>query len=163
MDKVESALRWIHSILHELRIPYVVSGGLAVRLYGGTRPLYDIDLDVPENRMSALLPFVSEYIVSGPSHYIDEHFDLKLLTLDYNGQSIDITAAESVRVYDRSEGRWIQDPTDLAAVELREIYGLTIPVQKRELLIRYKKLVARATDLEDVQQLEPSLIEDQNA
>lgn len=153
----EAAFRWIHHLLTERKIPFVVGGGFAVRLFGGTRPLYDIDLDIPEERFRDLLPAVQPYVVDGPSRLKDELFDVFLLTLDYQGQPIDITGAESIRVYDTTAEVWREDPTDLEAVEMREVYGLAVKVQRPELLLRYKRWIARPTDLQDVEELEKFL------
>ena len=157
MDKTEAAFRWICKLLSERQIPFVVGGGFAVRLFGGTRPLYDIDLDIPEERFSELLPAVQPYVVSGPSRFKDELFDVFLLTLDYQGQPIDITGAESIRVYDTIAQVWRNDPTDFEAVEMREAYGLTVKVQRPDLLVRYKRWIARETDLQDVDELEGAI------
>lgn len=157
MDKTEAAFRWICKLLAERQIPFVVGGGFAVRLFGGTRPVYDIDLDIPEERFSELLPAVQPYVVSGPSRFKDKLFDVFLLTLDYQGQAIDITGAESIRVYDTIAQVWRDDPTDFEAVEVREAYGLTVKVQRLDLLVRYKRWIARATDLQDVDELERAI------
>ena len=157
MDKTEAAFRWIWQLLAERKIPFVVGGGFAVRLFGGTRPVYDIDLEIPEERFRELLPAVQPYVVSGPSRFKDELFDVFLLTLDYQGQLIDITAAESIRVYDTNAQVWRDDPTDFEAVEMREAYGLTVKVQRPDLLVRYKRWIARATDLQDVDELERAI------
>lgn len=154
MDKAERAFKWIYDRLSELHIPCMVGGGLAVRLYGGSRPLYDIDLDIPEKRFADLLPSVSKYIVSGPERFRDELFDVFLLTLDYKGQLIDITGAESIRVFDKAAGVWRQDPTNFEAVSIRQVYGVSAKVQRADLLLRYKRWLARPTDLEDIQVLE---------
>jgi hypothetical protein len=154
MDKTEAAFRWIHQQLTERNIPFVVGGGFAVRLFGGSRPIYDIDLDIPEDRFKDLLPAVQPYIVEGPQRFKDELFDVVLLTLDYQGQLIDITGAESIRIFDKKEQRWRDDPTDFQAVETREAYELPVQVQRPDLLVRYKRWIARPTDLQDVEELE---------
>jgi len=154
MNKAEQAFRWIVGILNEEGIPFVFGGGMAARSYGATRPLFDIDLDIPEGRFVDLLPRVREFTVSGPLRFQDETFDLELLTLEYEGQPIDIAGGESVRLFDRREGIWKLDPTDFINVEAREIYGLVVPVVRRESLIRYKRWIARPTDLQDVAEIE---------
>ncbi len=75
MDKAKRAFRWIVGILNEEAIPFVFGGGIAARSYGATRPLFDIDLDVPEGRLPDLLPKVQKYVESGPQRFQDETFD----------------------------------------------------------------------------------------
>lgn len=154
MDKAEKAFRWVVGILNKEGIPFVFGGGIAARSYGAKRPLFDIDLDIPEGRFVDLLPRVREYVVSGPERFQDETFDLELLTLDYEGQPIDVAGGESVRLFDRGERIWKPDPTDFINVEAREIYGLVVPVVLRESLIRYKRWIARPTDLQDIAEIE---------
>lgn len=150
----ERAFGWICSILKDRSIPFVCTGGLAARVYGATRPLFDIDIDIPEDRFAELIPLVQEYRVSGPERLSDEVFDVYLLTLDYEGQLIDITGGESVRLFDRAEQAWKSDPTDFVHVEVAEVFGLSVPVVRKESLIRYKRWIARPTDLQDVAEIE---------
>ena len=154
MDKAERAFKWIVGVLNEEVIPFVFGGGIAARSYGATRPLFDIDLDIPEGRFRDLLPRVQKYVELGPQHFQDETFDLKLLTLIYEGQQIDIAGGESVRLFDRDERIWKPDPTDFVNVEAREIYGLIVPVVRKESLVRYKRWIARPTDLQDIAEIE---------
>ena len=154
MNKTELAFRWIYGLLADRQIPYVVSGGFAVRLLGGSRPLYDMDLDIPEDRFEELLPSVLPYLVSGPERFRDERFDILLLTLEYHGQLMDLTGAESIRLFDVREQVWRDEPTDVEAYTIRQAYGLPVRLQRPDLLIRYKNMIARPTDLEDVRTLE---------
>ena len=59
----------------------MISGGFAARLYGATRDLADIDIDIPEDRFAELIPQVKEYIKLGPARYKDDNWDLFLMTL----------------------------------------------------------------------------------
>lgn len=72
----------------------------------------------------------------------------------YEGQQIDIAGGESVRLFDRNERIWKPDPTDFVNVETREIYGLVVPVVLKESLVRYKRWIARPTDLQDIGEIE---------
>jgi hypothetical protein len=151
----ERAFGWICSILRDRSIPFVCTGGLAARVYGSTRPLFDIDIDIPEDRFAELIPLVQKYRVSGPERFRDEVFDIYLLTLEYEGQLIDITGGESVRLFDMAEQAWKPDPTDFVNVEVAQVFGLSVPIVRKETLIRYKKWIARSTDLQDVAEIEP--------
>lgn len=45
-DQVAEALRWIGEVFAPTGAQYQVVGGLAARVYGGTRPLVDLDFHV---------------------------------------------------------------------------------------------------------------------
>ena len=45
-EKTVDALRWIVGILEKKNILYQISGGFAAKLYGSSRPLNDIDIDI---------------------------------------------------------------------------------------------------------------------
>lgn len=53
-QRVSDALAWITTIFEELEVQYVVSGGLAARIHGATRPLWDIDIDVSDEDLARL-------------------------------------------------------------------------------------------------------------
>lgn len=152
--EAKAAFSWICGILEDEKIPFVCGGGLAARVYGATRPLYDIDIDIPEDRFVDLLPRVRQFVVSGPGRYRDEIFDVYLLTLDYKGHLIDLTGGESVRLFDVQGQQWRPDPTDFKNVEMIQVFGILAPVVRRESLVRYKKWIARPTDLQDVAEIE---------
>ena len=42
------ALKWIVNILKTNKVPFRISGGLAVKIYGSKRDLDDIDIDIPD-------------------------------------------------------------------------------------------------------------------
>ena len=47
-QKVAEALGWISQLFDRIGVDYVVSGGLAARTHGASRPLWDIDIDVTD-------------------------------------------------------------------------------------------------------------------
>jgi hypothetical protein len=154
MRDTKKAFDWITSLLDELGHRYVVVGGLATNVYGGVRPLNDIDLDVPKAALKEVAERAKEWLVFGPARYRDEQFDIELLSLCFAGQDIDLTAAEDIKLFDRQAGAWCNLPTDLDASEPHEVLGKVAAVMKKELLIGYKKMVARRTDLEDIAAME---------
>lgn len=153
MKDSKTAFHWIVNLLHELGQPFVVVGGLAANVYGGRRALNDIDLDVPHQSFAKLMPYVKQFITFGPARYQDKEFDIELMTLRYAEQDIDLTAAESIRLFDYQSGDWRSLPTDFAASEKHEVFGLAVPIMRREILIAYKQMIRRDTDLEDIAQL----------
>ncbi|WP_319018089.1 hypothetical protein [Gallaecimonas mangrovi] len=46
-EQVTQALNWLTALLARQQLPYQIVGGLAAHLYGGSRPVADIDLYIP--------------------------------------------------------------------------------------------------------------------
>lgn len=149
-----AAFSWITSELRKRGIPFAIVGGLAANAYGGSRPLNDIDIDVPDAALFTLARELDAYRSFGPEHSISECFDCQLLGFSYLGQEIELSGAESLMILDRSCNQWIPWPTDLTRIETRTVLGLAVPVMERGALIAYKKLARRETDLLDVSELE---------
>jgi hypothetical protein len=148
-----AALAWITNELTQRGIPFAVVGGLASNAYGGSRPLNDIDIDVPDAALSTLAQELEAYRTFGPDRSISECFDCQLLGFSYMGQEIELSGAESLLILDRSCSRWMPWPTDLRKIEERRVLGMTVPVMERSALIAYKELAGRETDLIDVSEL----------
>ncbi len=154
MRDSSAALRWIVGLLRQVGQPFAVVGGLAANAYGSQRPLNDIDIDLSIGAFEKLLPLVRPYVKFGPAKYQDSFFDLDLMVLNYADQDIDLTAAETIRIFNRTSELWCDLPTDLSLVNQRSVLGVDVPVMNRELLVAYKKMVGREVDLEDILQLE---------
>ncbi len=153
-NKTKEALVWIVEILKRKHIPFQITAGMAAKIYGSNRELYDIDIDVPEDRIDEIAEEAKDYITEGPYQHKSENFDLILLTLDYHGQPIDIGGAYDVKIKNKDTGKWEIYPTDFSKSQIHEIFGIQIPVVTKEELISYKSKVARLTDLEDVRQIQ---------
>ena len=153
MNKTEKAFKWIVGILQEQNIPFQISGGMAARIYGVDRPLADIDIELPDAAIEKMKPLVEEYIIYGPERYKDDEFDLLLMTLNYHGQEIDLAGADTDMVFNKATGEWESCETDLSTAETHDVFGLQMPVIRKDLLIAYKKKIAREVDLIDVEQL----------
>lgn len=150
MKNTEEALRWIIGILEKHKIPFQITGGFAAKIYGSKRPLNDIDIDILDKDFSKIVGDAQEFIIYGPAHYIDERWDCILMTLDFNGQKIDISGASSMKICDARTGEWKDMPTDLSKAVSKEIYGRTIPVIPPEDLIDYKSMLAGEHQKEDI-------------
>lgn len=146
----EKAFRWVVGLLKENKIPFQISGGFAARIYGSDRPLYDIDIEVPDKFFKKLLPLVKDYVIYGPQRAKDDTFDVLLITLDYSGQKIDISGCETDKLFNRETKQWESCGTKINDVVEKEFYGLNVPVIKWQDLVAYKKKSGRPTDLEDV-------------
>lgn len=156
MNASESALVWITDIIKKHHIPYQIAGGLAVRAYGSTRPLMDIDIDIPEDDFDKILEDVREHITFGPDWFKSDTWQLYLMTLNYQGQEIDICGAYRTKIYNKLCGTWDKIITDFSKVTYIEFEGLKLPVIPRDELIAYKKILARPVDWLDLAYLEQS-------
>jgi hypothetical protein len=149
----ESAFRWIINILQKHKTPFQIKGGLASNLYGVKRELVDIDISIPEDRFDELLPDVKDFIKSGPEQYLDEEWDIKLITLKYKGQKIDIAGAFEKKNFDKVNHKWVNTPSNFSTSVFMDVYGLKVPVIAKEDLISYKKLILRDVDIFDIKAL----------
>jgi len=138
------------SILRKNKIPFQISGGLAARIYGSTRELADIDIDIPEERFEEILPAVKKFIIFGPAKYKDKNWDLYLMTLKYKSQEIDLCGYKRAKIFDTKRKKWISYPTDLSHVNCKRIFGLTVSVVPKKNLIEYKSKLLRRVDKTDL-------------
>jgi hypothetical protein len=152
MKNTEKAFLWITGIVERMDIPYKISGGLAARAYGVSRELADIDIEVNDKDISLISNEVKSYITYGPDRYKDDNWDLNLVTLQYEGQEIDIAGIEA-KIFNKENKVWENAGSDLNDYGLIEIYGKKVPVEKLSTLIAYKTKLSREVDIEDVRQL----------
>lgn len=149
--KTISALKWILGIINSRNIPYQISGGLAAKIYGSKRPLNDIDIDIPEEDFDKIIESVSPYIIYGPAYYQDGKWDLLLMTLNFNGQEIDISGAFEVKVSNKDRTAWIPIPADLSDIVDMDIEeGLTVNVSSPSRVIAYKQHLDGEHQKEDI-------------
>lgn len=151
MKDSRRALAWIANILSERSIPFAVVGGLAANSYGSTRPLNDIDIDVPDVSLKGLAKELHQYVNFGPVRSVSECFDCELLGLLFEGQEIELSGADSLLIKNPVNQKWNHWPTDLAQIEMREVLGITVPVMGRKQLVAYKEIAARESDILDVE------------
>lgn len=144
-------LKWIVGLLRDHEIPFQVTGGLAAKLYGGTRPVGDIDLDIPEDRFDEILEEVRPYITFGPALHTDENWKVFLLTLNYEGQDIDLGGAYKTQIFDPAQGRWIDSPANFETIQMVTVLDLDIPVVNAMDLIHYKEKLNRPMDVLDIE------------
>ena len=148
----EAAFHWITTILERHAIEYRICGGFAARAYGVTRELADIDFEIDKQDISKITQDVMPYIIFGPGRYQDESWDLELMTLQYEGQMIDI-AGTGAKLFNQKTKQWEVCPGSLKAVEMKEVFGKLVPIEEIHSLINYKTKVGREVDVEDVKQL----------
>ena len=149
----KEAFRWIIGIIKENNIPFLISGGFAAKLYGANRPLYDIDIEVPDKYFNKLLLLVKNKVIYGPKRYLDETFDILLMTLKYQGQEIDISGCETDKLYNHETKQWEPGEIKIDNFTEKNIYGLKVPVIKKQDLLTYKSKTKRSVDLEDIKDI----------
>lgn len=147
--QTKAAFLWIVSILQKHQVPFQVTGGLAAKFHGSVRVLADIDIDIPRKSFPVIASEVSKFVIFGPAKYKDRNWDLFLMTLRYRGQEIDLGSAKA-RIYSKRLKRWIGLRANFKKSERRVAFGLEVPVIKRELLLRYKRILSRRVDMTDI-------------
>ena len=153
MRDTEKAFHWIINILKKHGIEYKISGGFAALAYGVDRELADIDIEMADTDILKVAEDAKSYIIFGPARYKDEKWDLQLMTLNYEGQEIDI-ASTNAKIFNQATRQWEEIPSDLKNYELKEAFGMNVPVETLDSLITYKLKLAREVDVEDVRQLQ---------
>lgn len=156
-EKVKDALVWIKSILESEKIPYQIVGGLAVKTYGGSRPVADIDLYVPKSEVHAILPFIEPYSSRPFNHYVEEYWDLEYCQLIYQDQKIEIGLSPGTKIYSKSEQTWKNLEIDYRCSVNKDFLGVSLPVMPMPDLIEYKTILGREVDLVDVKDLTKKL------
>ena len=152
MRKSAEALRWIGKILKKSNVPFEISGGLAAKVYGSTRTLADIDIEIPKKKFNVVARQVGPYIIFGPKRYRDKHWDVFLMTLDYGGQKIDISELKA-KIFDHSKKRWVVVRANPAKAVSKKVFNTREPIEPKASLIKYKKELSRRVDKIDVRAL----------
>lgn len=153
MKNTEAAFHWIISILEKNHVQYKITGGFAARVYGVDRELADIDIDIANADIAKIADEVQSFIVVGPARYKDNEWDLEFMTLRYQGQDIDIAGVEG-SFWNKQAQTWESFPHNLDAVEMKQVFGRTVPIESRKTLMDYKQKLGREVDLEDVRRLQ---------
>lgn len=143
------ALRHVTTALTRQDIPFVVAGGLAVRAWGGSRDLVDLDLYVPDRDLDAAARVLADHVVRGPERVRSANWDMTVVTLDLDGRPVELAGATSGR-YRRAEGPWRDVGVDVAAGVTRTVLEACVPVLPLEALVAYKRELEREVDLVDL-------------
>lgn len=151
--KTEKALRWIFDILAKHKSSYLITGGFAARLYGATRKLADIDLEIPHENFEEIIKEIRPYIFWGPERYQDKNWDLMYAKLEYEGQKMDICDGDSLKIIDDKTKEVVLDGIDFSKRVQKEVFGMRVDVIPMEALIRYKSALRRDVDKMDIEQM----------
>ena len=150
MRNTHAALVWIIGLLNDLKIPFEIDGGFAAEFYGSKRELADIDINVPAERLSEIVPCVKDYLTFGPDWYRDEQWDLYMISLNYAGQNIDIGALGQMKYYDKGEDKWKEVSSDMEDCRTVEYEGMNLPLVNEIKLMIYKQGLQRGVDKKDL-------------
>ena len=153
-EKTLNALKWIVGILDRKEIPYLISGGFAVKVYGGTRDLHDIDIDVPEEFLIELQKEVAPYITLPLGHFNDGKWDMELMTVLYKGQEIDLGGAYNTKLSNIDRTEWLPMKVDFSTARKIDVGGIKINVADPERIIAYKKYLDGEHQQEDIKVLQ---------
>ncbi len=154
MRKTKEAFRWIIKILEENKIPYRVSGGFAARIYGSKRPLFDIDIEIPDSKFKKILPKIKNYIVHGPKKFKDKTMNVFGLSMMFKSQQIDLSGTEKEILFDIRSKKWVKSKIDLSKITRKKVYGKIVNVIRKKDLIEYKNKIRRPIDIEDIRQMD---------
>jgi len=140
-DKAFKALKWIAEILSENNIPYRLGGGMATFIYGSGRKINDIDISVSGQYFSRLMPLVEGYVMVAPKHYLDEKWDCTTLSLNYNGQDIDLTDVDTLLMKSSDGNVWLKNKEIYQKWPnvIKEIDGIPVTLMHPKVLWEYKQ------------------------
>lgn len=153
MQQPKKAVKWIVEILKRNRIPFQIVGGLAAKAYGAKRTLFDIDIYVPEKYMDKVVSETKKYIVWGPRHVKEKNWDLEYMKIIYAGQRIEIGSPEKTKLFDKGKRKWFQEKINFSKSEIKEVFGVKIPVMPKRQLILRKTRLGRKVDKIDLKQM----------
>ena len=140
-ERALNALKWIAGILYENNIPYCIGGGMATYLYGSDRLVNDIDISVSGKYFSVIIPLVKDHIMAGPKHYKNNKWDCTTISLDFEGQEIDITDADTLMMSKKDGSGWIRNKEIYQKYPnvIKEIDGTHVSLMDPRVLLEYKQ------------------------
>ncbi|KPQ20413.1 hypothetical protein [Halomonas sp. HL-93] len=144
------AAQWIVGLLRDRNIPFQICGGLAAKGYGAGRALNDIDLFVPDEHFMTVVQAGQAYISKPAAQRCEEGWDLTYVQFKYEGIKVEVGNAEGAHIFDAASQAWVPLNIDFARYETVNLLGLALPLMLKEDLIRYKSMLARPVDLDDI-------------
>lgn len=152
-DKVQVALEWLIGLLDDKAIEYQIVGGLAARIHGGSREVADIDLYIRNSDVNKILDAVSQFITRPLGRYAEYGWDLEYFQLVYQGQKIEVGLSQNTKIQSSLDGSWYELEIDFSESVLKYYKGLELPVIPIHRLVEYKRVLGRAVDEIDIQEL----------
>ncbi len=148
----KEVLKWILLILEKNKIPYQITGGLAVKICGSKRKLIDIDIAIPKRYFKKLFFLTKEYVEYGPNKIKGKLWKAYYMKIKYKGQTIEIDSFNT-RIFDKKEKRWRRISYNSKNFRIKDFLGLKVKVIPKKILIRYKKILSRKVDFQDIKEI----------
>lgn len=145
MTLIEEAVVEAAGILDELRIPYVLIGGLAVAFWGEPRATLDVDLSlwVGEHELENTVAVLATRFLVAAARPLDMVKTSRVLrAVASNGVALDLLF-----------GRWPMEYDAIQHAATKDIEGRTVRLASLEYLIFLKVVSDRPKDLADARAL----------
>lgn len=150
------AAHWIVGLLVERNIPFLICGGLAAKGYGSERDLNDIDLFVPGEHFSSVVQAGQSFISKTPAHRPEEGWDLSYVQFKYEGIKVEVGSADGAKIFDSDSEAWVPLDIDFSRYTTVSLLGLALPLMSKDDLVKYKSILARPVDIEDIRAIRES-------
>lgn len=154
--QTHAALDWLIPLLKRTNAPFQITGGLAAYIYGATRPIHDIDIDIPMSLFEVLSPQLAPFMEVPPQRERNSTWDVYVTVLNYQGQIIDLSGDKEAFVHNKDTNQWDLLEMNFDTVIWIEAFGHRLPVQNPSDLIAYKRKIRwdkekHLSDIEAVQ------------
>ncbi|MDR5907779.1 hypothetical protein [Franzmannia qiaohouensis] len=91
-----------------------------------------------------------EFVSKTAAHRQEEGWDLTYVQFKYKGVKVEMGNADDVRIFDVGDQAWIKLNIDLSRYKKVRLLGLDLPLMLRGDWIRYKSMLLRPVDVEDI-------------
>ena len=162
-QKTLNALKWIIEILDRYEVPYRIGGGFAAHVYGATRSINDIDITFPGKYFPIIIPEISDYITYDFGHSQDEKWDCAGLTIEYEGQEIDVADIDTLKMSNKEKIEWLQTKDNFRKYPniVMDVEGIKVSLIDPRDLVAYKKHLDGEHQIVDIKAVE-KYIEENN-
>lgn len=150
----EKSLKWIISIFNKYSINYQLVGGVAARAYGSEREINDIDFYINFKDLPLIENEIKPFLTWGPSHYLDNLWDITFLKLVYHNQKIELGNSANCFIFSKENNSWIKQHINFSEFDEIEISTIPVKVMKKEKLIEYKNILQREVDILDIKMIQ---------
>ncbi|WP_255854809.1 hypothetical protein [Marinobacterium rhizophilum] len=137
-------------LLKDRNIPFRICGGLAANGYGAQPVLNDIDLFVPGEHFSAVVQAGEQFASKAAAHRQEEGWDLTYVHFKYEGIKVEVGNADDPQIFDAGNQSWVSLSIDFSRCRTVHLLGLELPLMLKEDLVRYKSVLSRPVDIEDI-------------